>query len=53
MRPARLAGKEITMSKILIASTPLLGHVSPMLLVATALKEKGHESSPERYFGIG
>ncbi len=31
------------MSKILVASTPLVGHVSPMLLVATALKEQGHE----------
>ncbi len=31
------------MSKILVASTPLLGHVSPMLLVATALKQQGHE----------
>jgi MGT family glycosyltransferase len=31
------------MSKILVASTPLLGHVSPMLLVAASLKRQGHE----------
>ncbi len=31
------------MSKILVASTPLLGHVSPMLAVAVSLKQRGHE----------
>lgn len=31
------------MGKILVASTPLLGHVSPMLAVAAALKQNGHD----------
>jgi UDP:flavonoid glycosyltransferase YjiC (YdhE family) len=30
------------MSTVLIASTPLLGHVAPMLMVADFLREKGH-----------
>jgi hypothetical protein len=30
------------MSKILVASTPLLGHVSPMLAIASSLQESGH-----------
>lgn len=31
------------MSRILVASTPLLGHVSPMLAVAVTLKQNGHD----------
>lgn len=31
------------MSRILIASTPLLGHVAPMLFVASSLKDHGHD----------
>ncbi len=33
------------MSRILVASTPLLGHVTPMLQIAAALQGRGHEVS--------
>lgn len=33
------------MSRILVASTPLLGHVTPMLQIAAAFQKHGHEVS--------
>ena len=31
------------MGRILVASTPLAGHVNPMLLVAESLSRQGHD----------